>query len=260
MSTETNPTTSWVKSVLDILPTILVIGAPLTYLFRVIGESYIQGYANWYRVSPAVFASWSAESLIFGGVFTSIPTLLNLLLPLLLFLGLAFLLSLGMAFAEPKFKSWWLSRKRRSTAKQKISISEGWFSQADRMATLGFHVAVFTLGILLFVWIVQDAVNRSSMIGRTIAQRNLATSAVPIDLISSQPLPRLEGDTYRVEEATYYIKKVYLISVNEGYYYVFENLDPTTCRPEVITTLPVNRIEYLQTYPPEILDENCIPK
>jgi hypothetical protein len=86
MSTETNPTISWIKSALDILPTILVIGGPLTYLFSVIGESYIQGYANWYRVSPAVFASWSTESLIFGGVFTSIPTLLNLLLPLLLFL------------------------------------------------------------------------------------------------------------------------------------------------------------------------------
>lgn len=131
-------------------------------------------------------------------------------------------------------------------------------------AEMAFSIAGLGLGLLCFAVIVFLSLQLMLEFGKSLGTRAVLQTSPRAELVSAVPLPMekvriITNSIAGVGEVNsfYAYSDLHLLTYNNGKYYLFRDIDPTTCRPEQVFVINADQDIQINLSAAEPLDEAC---
>ncbi|MGD8457354.1 MAG: hypothetical protein PVF83_13315 [Anaerolineales bacterium] len=122
-------------------------------------------------------------------------------------------------------------------------------------------------GIILLVFIISsfaafELLKYASSIGNRVGYQNVMNGGVQIDLLSKTPLnldtPSSDLEEISEELSQYYVYTKYrLLNYNSGKYFLFKDIDTTTCKPKKVFVVYEEQLVQVNIYSVEPIVSEC---
>jgi hypothetical protein len=122
-------------------------------------------------------------------------------------------------------------------------------------------VAVGVVVIVIVVW-VWGLLSQAEKIGTQVGRNEIMREGTSVEFTSESPLPlgaptvittTVDNQTIRIFSYT----DLRLLTLNDGYYYVFRQVDPNTCQPERIYILKQDQLTQVQMSSSTAISSTC---
>jgi hypothetical protein len=157
---------------------------------------------------------------------------------------------------SPLFKrvgEWFNKKFRKIFSKVRLPI-------ISREAHLMF--ALFWIGVffLISIWTVTSTLSFVEQFGLMNGKDTLLERSMMVDLITDKPIMSEPTTAETGSEVPYYVYKGFrLLQVNNGKYYLFKEIDSTTCKPRQVYIVNADQFIQVNLLPSTSLKSSCQP-
>jgi len=214
-----------------------------TVLLYLAGRSFASGYFGAMNI-PSYLVSFSIWE------YGEVAWLPMLIYPSIIFGSSALIgwgisslwewLSLHVGF----FSKW--SNDKKSLNKNELKNSQIWLL-----------IVMLSVLILLTLPIISGTLHFVNRWGELEGLLYIAKSSPEVDFVSKIPL-NLQSSKSRQEN--YYYEKLYLLTFNNGKYYIFKDIDQSTCKPIKVTVVSAENLIQIDIKKPAPFEDKCSQK
>ncbi len=123
-----------------------------------------------------------------------------------------------------------------------------------------FNIALFAFLIILFIYSVDSTLQFVKAWGSTSGQISVLEKAAQVELISSVPMAfeNVSVVTFQSSGQNFYAyKDFHLLTFNDGKYYLFQDIDPATCKPRQVYVINDDQSMQVYLFPAVSLTNQC---
>lgn len=132
--------------------------------------------------------------------------------------------------------------------------------QFSRNTKHWFLLFLFSVLALSFLLLVDNTLQIVRTRGQQVGQTILLENAAQVELVSANPMA-LDDDSQVPAKASgqdyYTYKKFYLLTINNGKYYLFKEVDPETCKPAKVYVIEARESVQVNLLPAVSLADQC---
>jgi hypothetical protein len=144
--------------------------------------------------------------------------------------------------------------------KNKIKLPSMDLPEISRETKFWFSVAKHAMFLILLLGLVVFTLNFVRMFGQFNGRLHITALSVPVEISSSTPLPldanNLSPITSSGQDFFIY-KDLYLLTMNEGKYFLFKEIDQETCKPIKVYVIEGNKTLQVNLLPVKSLQDQC---
>lgn len=216
------------------------------------GRSYAAGYFEEMNIPvyQVTFSMWE---------YGEVAWLPLLLYPIVLTIVSSFLMGIFsrlLDFLSPLLRRavTWLKTQ------VKVRFPTIYLPVVSRETQFWFSVSKRASFVLLLLGLVIFTLNFIHSFGQINGRAHVTTASTPVEVVSTIPLS-LDENKLPITSSSgadfYVYTELYLLTVNQGKYFFFKEIDQETCRPAKIYVVESNQTLQMNLLPLKSLTENC---